>query len=352
MEIDHTEQPEQALPSFSIIIEIENLLIAGFAYLTDCLDSLAVQTYSASNAKEVILLDSGESTAEQLATVCQRYPWVQIVKISDECGYYEAQMAGFDRSSGDVVIYADSDCTNNVDWLKNLLTTFVRYPDIKVLCGESSVPVDSAYGVAISLSWNFPVFSNKEEPYRHTNYSMNTVAFRRHVLQECPIPGQLPIYRGNCAIHCMALKKRGFQIWKQPQARSFHPLPAAGFREITWRWILHGHDKLLWFRIAQRQQLTERKWLGAWHRDAESLLRLVSEYTYKPLRRLPALLADNPKCIVYLPLATVMIVYFLGLSLTGYFLSLVNADSVLQMGKSKLLDVTSYKRDKPINRAQ
>ena len=44
----------------------------------------------------------------------------------------------------------------------------------------------------------------------------------------------------------------------------------------------------------------------AWHRDAESLLRLVSEYTYKPLRRLPALLADNPKCIVYLPLATVM----------------------------------------------
>ncbi len=90
----------------------------------------------------------------------------------------------------------------------------------------------------------------------------------------------------------------------------------------------------------------------AWHRDAESLLRLVSEYTYKPLRRLPALLADNPKCIVYLPLATVMIVYFLGLSLTGYFLSLVNADSVLQMGKSKLLDVTSYKRDKPINHAQ
>jgi GT2 family glycosyltransferase len=235
--------PANELPTFSLILETENLSVADLDGLTLCLQSLAAQDYPVEQAREVLVGDSGDVPQEMLNELREGYPWITFFKIDPEAGYYRAKMDGLARATGDVIVFCDSDCIYERDWLSSLLSPFARDPRVEVVAGETTTPADGLYGVALAVTYLFPRFTRRKELYPSSGYHCNNVAFRRELLEREPIPAKLPLFRGNCVVHARRLRRQGTTIWKQPAARATHALPE-GITHFFWRYLLLGHDAL------------------------------------------------------------------------------------------------------------
>ena len=228
-------------PTFSILIETANLSMADLEGLTECLKTLQNQEYSPVNAREVLLLDNGSVEPALLNQMGQPYSWLRIQKVSSNMGYHEVKKEGMLRTTGEVVVLADSDCRYEPQWLWSLLKPFSENPEIGIVAGETTVATQNPYGLAMGLVYIFPPFSYKTILYEADNYLLNSVAFRRKVLEKCPLPTDLSIYRGNCLIHARQLREQGYSIWKQPLARAIHACPN-GIGHFVDRFFKLGSD--------------------------------------------------------------------------------------------------------------
>lgn len=308
------------IPSFSILIETENLATADLRDLDRCLESLARQDLPPTQANEVVLLDSGDAPEELLATLRARYPWVTVAGIAAGSGYYDAKMQGAARATGDIVIFGDSDCVYEPTWLRSLLAPFSESPDVHVVAGETTTPVASPYGVAMALTYIFPRWSQRQKLAPAPGYHCNNVAFRRELLQRHPIPSDLPIYRGHCVVHAQFLRKRGYAIWRQPNARATHALPE-GFSHFFWRFLLLGDEAL---SLARLRRQRSRRGVGGVRPLWDGILcaALAGGHARQVLRRSLAVFSQEPHRLAYLPVALPIagassILYCLGVIL-GY----------------------------------
>ena len=232
---------EDQLPSFSLILETENLENANLQGLSKSLASLANQDIPPTRATEVLLIDSGDTPADLLERLCQQYPWIDVRQAPQATSYYKVKMLGAQLATGDIVIYSDSDCIYEPTWLRNLLTPFIQDDTIKVVAGETTTRGDGVYGTAMALTYIFPQYSAEKNLAETSQYFLNNVAFRREFLLKHPIPAELSLYRGNCVIHAHHLRQQGYSIWRQPQARATHA-PPAGLSHFFWRFLLIGYD--------------------------------------------------------------------------------------------------------------
>lgn len=233
-------QPEK-LPSFSLVLETENLANADLDGLAQSLASLAQQDIPLTAANEVLIVDSGDLPAEILKPLCDRYPWLSVHQAPPETGYYKAKMLGATLTTGEIVIYCDSDCTYEPHWLRALLQPFAEQQEIQIVAGETSTRGVGLYGTAMALTYIFPQYSEDHALAPVAQYFLNNVAFRREFLLKHPIPTALPLYRGNCVIHAKGLRYSGYTIWRQPQARATHA-PPSDVSHFFWRFLLIGHD--------------------------------------------------------------------------------------------------------------
>jgi glycosyltransferase involved in cell wall biosynthesis len=236
-------QNPETFPSFSIILETENLETSDIQGLVHAIAALADQTPSPDHANEVLLIDSGDTPIELLKQLQQTYPWLQIKHAPEGTEYYDSKMLGAQWATGEIIVYYDSDCIYDRHWLESLLISFEN-PEIQVVSGETTTNGVGIYGTAMALCYIFPQYSGRTNLFSVTQYFLNNVAFRRSFLLENPIPVGLPLYRGNCVIHARQLIEAGHIIWRQPQARSLHA-PPNGLRHFVWRFLLIGHD-LYW----------------------------------------------------------------------------------------------------------
>src|SRR5919202_4402634 len=232
---------EKHLPSFSIVLETENLVNADLKGLSQSLASLAQQDVSPTHANEVWLIDSGDAPANLLEQLCEKYPWIKVHQVPPVTGYYKAKMLGAELSSGKIVVYFDSDCSYQTNWLRNILMPFTHEDQVQIVAGETMTRGLGIYGTAMVIAYIFPPFSGEKTLTPTTQYFLNNVAFRREFLLKHPIPTQLPLYRGNCAIHAYELCQEGYTIWRQPQARATHA-PPSNLSHFFWRFLLIGHD--------------------------------------------------------------------------------------------------------------
>lgn len=314
------------LPSFSIIIETENLASAELEGLYRSLDSIASQDLSPELAKEVLILESGDVPEEMMEQLIKKYPWLSLRRISADVDYYAAKMKGVSLTTGEVIILADSDCVYQQNWLRNLLSPFIEdnKNNVNVVAGETRTSAKGAYGLAIALTYIFPPYSNSNNLEKTQYYFCNNVAFRRSFLTKYPIPVNLPIYRGNCVIHANSLIKQGETIWKQPKSRACHAAPNGG-AHFFWRFLLYGYDAL---RIYHLKRENQTSW-----QPISDLLISVALGLFKVLvagKRLIVLAMENPRYLLNLPIAifiavTSLLLYFVGLIISyfkpNYFLS-------------------------------
>lgn len=229
------------LPSFSIILETENLANGDVKGLFKSLVSLVHQDLPLTQAQEVLLIDTGNIPQQLLAQIHELYPWITVVTAPSGIGYYEAKMLGGEIATGELVVYTDSDCEYEPTWLQRILAGFIQGDNIQVVTGETATRGKGIYGTAMAISYIFPPFSDQERLTPTRKYYLNNVAFNREFLLKYPIPIDLPLYRGNCVIHAHKLHDIGCTIWRQPQARAIHT-PPNQLSHLIWRFMLLGHD--------------------------------------------------------------------------------------------------------------
>jgi glycosyltransferase involved in cell wall biosynthesis len=227
--------------SFSIILETENLANADLEGLSRSLASLLNQDMPPSYANEVWLIDSGDAPTNLLEQLCDRYPWIKVHPVPLATDYYKAKMLGAQLATGEIIVYCDCDCIYEPNWLSTILTTFTQDNGIQIVAGETTTRGVGPYGTAMALTYIFPQYSEARELTATSQYFLNNVAFRRQFLLENPIPSDLPLYRGNCAVHAHRLTQKGHIIWRQPKARATHA-PPHGLSHFFWRFLLIGHD--------------------------------------------------------------------------------------------------------------
>lgn len=310
-------------PSFSLILETENLANADLKGLSKSLATLANQDISPALANEVLLIDSGDTPLDILEQLCQQYPWIKVHQTQLEIGYYKAKMLGAQLVTGEIVVYFDSDCLYESNWLRNILTAFTQSEAIQIVAGETMTRAKGAYGTAMALTYIFPQHSGQKTLSPTSQYFLNNVAFRRAFLLSNPIPCDLPLYRGNCVIHARNLQNRGYIIWKQSQAKATHA-PPNGLSHFFWRFLLIGHD-LYW----QNRLLTKAKY-SAKKSDPDPMsgingkLQVFSD-------RVGKMWAENPRQFIYLPLAIPIVITALALIFSGYCITVFKPKYLLRV---------------------
>lgn len=327
------------LPSFSIVLETENLANADLEGLTNALASLVHQDLSPEQANEVILIDSGDAPPGLLGQLCDRYPWIKIHPAPANTGYYKAKMLGAELASGEIIVYADSDCLYEPHWLRSLLTTFAENPQIQIVAGETTTRGRGPYGTAMALVYIFPQFSGKTDLIPTHQYFLNNVAFRRQFLLDHPIPAELPLYRGNCVVHGETLRREGHLIWLNPQSRATHA-PPSDLSHFFWRFLLIGHDYYWQKKLIACSQPS----FGEAHEppipnaqsptpDLPDRDPTASSFTEKLnifRDRMVRLLQNNPRHALYFPFAMPIILVAALLIYVGYLVTLINPDYLIK----------------------
>ena len=309
------------LPSFSLILETENLANADLKGLSKSLETLANQDISPTCANEVLLIDSGDTPIHILEHLCEQYPWIKVHHAQLGTGYYKAKMLGAELVTGEIVVYFDSDCIYQPNWLRSILTAFSQREDIQVVAGETMTLSKGAYGTAMALTYIFPQHSRDKSLTPTAQYFLNNVAFRREFLLSNPIPTDLPLYRGNCVIHARNLQDSGYTIWKQSQARATHA-PPNGLSHFFWRFLLIGHDYYWQNRLLAKAaaETSDRNPMNSF----KGKLEIFSD-------RVKKMWADNPRQFIYLPLAIPIVIAALALIFTGYFVTIVKPKLLLEV---------------------
>jgi glycosyltransferase involved in cell wall biosynthesis len=316
--------PGGPLPTFSILIETENLADADPAALGRCLAALEAQNVSPDEANEVLLLDSGDAPADLLASLRRRHPWIDVARIGEASDYYEAKAKGAERVTGEVLVLCDSDCTYDPAWLGALLEPFAGSPGVQVVTGETTTPIDGPYGLAMALTYIFPRWSRSEGLVANPGYDTNNVAIRREFLARHPIPLGLPIYRGNHVVQARTLLREGHTIWRQPRARALHPLPE-GASYFCWRFLLLGDEALTIGRLSRGDgAATVRSF------SAGALFVGIAGGRIKGLaQRARAVVAEDRRHLVRLPLAVPLAAAATLLYWLGLLISFVSPGTVL-----------------------
>lgn len=315
---------EAQLPSFSIVLETENLANADLNGLSKSLASLANQDISPAYANEVLLIDSGDTPTDLLKQLCENYPWIKVHQAPLTTGYYKAKMLGVQLATGEIIVYFDSDCIYERNWLRNLLTTFTHRTQIQIVAGETMTRGVGIYGTAMALAYIFPPFSGQKALTETSQYFLNNVAFRREFLLKYPIPSELPLYRGNCVIHAYELRYSGYTIWKQPQARATHA-PPSGFSHWFWRFLLIGHD-YYW----QKRLLADAKDLSSKRRYSDPMSGLNGKLQVF-YERVGRILAYEPHHLIYLPFAFPVALSSVALVAAGYVITFFKPNYLLKV---------------------
>ena len=311
--------PIASSSSFSIILETENLANADLNGLVNSLASLVNQTMSPTEANEVLVIDSGDAPPELLQQLCDRYSWITVHPAPPATGYYKAKMLGAQLATGEIVVYADSDCVYEPHWLENILTAFSQNEPIQIVAGETTTAGTGAYGTAMALVYIFPQFSGKTELTQTHQYFLNNVAFRRSLLLAHPIPVELPLYRGNCVVHGETLRQAGEIIWLNPNARATHA-PPDGFAHFWWRFLLIGHDYYWQQQLIGQENKSDR---DATATGLGEKLKIFRD-------RLSRLFQNNPLHALYLPFAIPIVLVAALLIYFGYWITRLKPDYLLK----------------------
>ncbi|MEL7039042.1 MAG: glycosyltransferase [Cyanobacteria bacterium J06592_8] len=333
---------EYQYPSFSIIYETENLASVELENIYRSLASIAAQDTSPNQAKEFLIIDGGDAPPEVIEQLKIKYPWIR-VEHRPRIGYYEAKLLGAELATGDIIVYCDSDCVYEPQWLTCILTTFAQNTEINVVAGETSTPVRNAYELAIAFCYFFPRFSKQKNPYASKHYFLNAVAFRRDFLMQNPLPIDLPLYRGNCSLHSYYFcDLKGEVIWKHPQARATHEPPTPDF--IFWRYLLRGRDRVLGKALKQRLKA------GVDIKDSSKLSSSIqfslaqkaygiaqTLFQFKPIRprQIRRVISQDSHYLLLIPLALPKMLWFELLYTVGSVITYFQPDILLKLYAEK-----------------
>jgi glycosyltransferase involved in cell wall biosynthesis len=237
------------LPTPSIVIEWENVALAGDARANQMLDSLGEQLHDLadrfSDTPEVIVLyDADEVDGEALrgavydrlkrGTDIPNIPFT-VELLTNDGEYYEQKNRGARHANRDVLVFLDSDVIPERGWLEHLVAPFDDHMT-RVVAGHTYVVDDSLYEKAFKYFWFFPT----REQTRDRWFFANNVAFRRDVFLDYGFP-DTETFRGQCTELATRLQRDGVGVRQAHEAVCSHPAPN-GVRHFAIHALCTGHD--------------------------------------------------------------------------------------------------------------
>lgn len=169
---------------------------------------------------------------------------IDFVKIESSTGYYEAKNTGFDatdKEQCDYIVFADSDCIPDNDWLEQILLPFAKQPDTRVVAGRTSYPANLV-GTALTTI-DFMYFRNNLGTNTTSNFYANNVVFKREVFAHYRYQQISGMYRGHCQVMGMRLIADGVPVVYTALAHTQHRLPDTRRQALKLRWI-RGQDSV------------------------------------------------------------------------------------------------------------
>jgi glycosyltransferase involved in cell wall biosynthesis len=282
------------LPTFSIVIETDNLAIVDLDELFACLDSVAAQGDLLRCADGVFVADGGVVPESVLTRLRIRYPWVTVLRAPAGASYVELKLAGAFETTSDVIVFCDGDVRYEPGWLEALLDGFRDRPDADVIAGETTTPITGPYSLAFALTFNFPRLTNESGLAPCTTYWANNFAVRRSTMAGIPLPDPAELYRGQNLVHTMRLLRNSAVILRQPRARGWHAVIPPS--EVLQRYFSLGRDAASVRALTARESGTP--YLGAMHPD-----RPGTGAIGRVTGRLCQIARSQPAWLLLLPLA-------------------------------------------------
>ena len=297
-------------PTFSIVVETDNLEMATLGDLRACLDSLAAQRPVLDGARGVFLVDAGQVPEAVAQTLRRDYPWLTVAEAPPRTPYVGLKAAGAAGSDSELIVLCDADMRYEPGWLEAMLAPFAGRPEVQVVAGETSTPLGGPYDLAVALTFIFPRFTGERALAPSPMYWANNVALRRAVVESCPIPDPAALYRGQNILHTLSLAGRGVEVWRQPRARARHLVLPPG--RILQRYRMLGRDGARIGRLTR--EASGRAFLPTMAPDRIGGRRPVR----KLAGRLLQVAREAPRHLLWLPLALPWVALFAALYLWGW----------------------------------
>jgi hypothetical protein len=220
-----------AAPYLSVIVELDNILhgqvIRARTMLTRLLDQIR-ENQLEPRVEVFVMYDETVMRAKDVhgivatLTTVER-PWLHVVP-TQGLRYFDLKNEGGRRAKGDVILFVDSDCLPEDDWLRQLLDPF-HDSKVDVVTGNSYIDRDTFYAKTFAVGWYFPP-RLPDGPLVTTRTTFaNTLAMRRHVFERYPFPEKSSLYMGQGVTWHKTLAANGVPIVLNPSARVAHPPP-------------------------------------------------------------------------------------------------------------------------------
>jgi cellulose synthase/poly-beta-1,6-N-acetylglucosamine synthase-like glycosyltransferase len=199
------------------------------------------QSFPLKNLCEVIVTHDGIEPSE-----CERLSRSQdyvlrFVLLTADTGYYNAKNAGFAATSPTCryVVFADSDCIPDPQWLAQLLQPLLEDPDLPVVAGRTSYR-PSLLGAALSTI-DFKYYPNPRYTNATRNFYANNVVFNREIFAQFAYQPLQKTYRGHCQVFGLKLEQSGVEMRYVAAAHTVHRIPDSLGEILQLRWM-RGQD--------------------------------------------------------------------------------------------------------------
>ncbi len=149
--------------------------------ISDCLNSLRNQTYL--EPFEIILADSSTDRTPEI--VRENFPEVMLIHFNTKTDPGSARNAAIKKSSGDVLLFLDSDCAAHPEWMERMVKRHLEFPEAPgvggaVINGKSS---DNMIGWAGYLA-EFREFIPQQSPGFVWHLPTMNISYKRWVFEQ------------------------------------------------------------------------------------------------------------------------------------------------------------------------
>ncbi len=312
---------------FSVILETENLGMAGIEDLKSSLNSLKNQSYPIKKAKEVIIIVGGHVSKEAQNYIKKNYPWARIHNEDGHLEYTKAKALGAKLAKGEVIIFVDSDVKYEKKWLENIVKIFSKNKGVDIVGGDTRIETVSGYTLSLNLMWMIYVQNkiNKLAPAKY--FSLNNFAIKRDLMNKINIPFKISLYRGKIPLWRENLMRNGARIYRAPHTKGYHAAPG-NLKDWFYRMLIYGADFVAQadFSLNPKGKIVEKR----------SIAKRIAKFIVLPIWKIEQiilntykLISENTKILSYLPTALVICLLNLILMCSGALIALFNRDFIL-----------------------
>ncbi|MCA9708270.1 MAG: glycosyltransferase, partial [Myxococcales bacterium] len=250
------------MPTVALVLETNNLR-GGDAprvaeSLARLLAHLRAQSFALEGLDQIVVTHDGLSEGQRRTLRLAAARSLTFVRLPPGTDYYAAKNLGFAATTAEVVVFGDSDCWPDRQWLSALVAPFGD-PGVQVVAGRTSYRAD-VLGAALT-SIDFMYFPSAHGPECRRNFYANNVAFRREIFERRRFPVHERIYRGPCQLLGMQLHEEGVGVRYEAQAHTVHRLPD-DMAELVRLRLLRGQDSAELTPRLVEHVLPSAPWLG------------------------------------------------------------------------------------------